>query len=56
MEKETVGIISKKFWITFINRYVSFIKKIYGKGVKYGVIFLFNYGFDVLLIIGNIFI
>lgn len=49
---QRVSLMSTRFWNSFFFYYLRFFKGLANKSYGYGKHFLFNYGFDTLLIIG----
>jgi len=55
-DNKAVSLISIKFWQSLIYSYVTFVKKMTHKSIKYSKDYLFRYGFDVILFYGNLFL
>ena len=50
---EKVSLVSKSFWMSFFGYYTTKLKKLSKTGYKYSTRFIFNYGFDAVLLVGN---
>ena len=51
-----VSLISRSFWYSFFGYYFNFLKRVSNKTIKFSSMFIFNYGFDVMLLTGKIII
>lgn len=48
-----ISLISKKFWISYINYYYNGLKKIFSKTRQHLSKYILLYGFEALLLIGK---
>lgn len=51
--QQNVSLVSKKFWISFVNYYYNVLLKVFKFSAIKGKSLFLNYGYDALLFFGK---